>query len=138
MEHKPYARFDVQAIAKSLPEFSDTMLVDHYMTDEPEGSTRVFRIYRATPPHFHRHSDEYLYVVSGRGTFWMNTPENSGEFGPGSLLFFKRTVVHALPMILEQPVIFLSIDIPRRIPTDITFVNPEDGTPESFVKQQRY
>ena len=67
----------------------------------------------------------------------MNTPENSEEFGPGSLLFFKKTVVHALPVILEEPVIFLSIDVPRRIPTDIIFVNPEDGTPESFIKEQR-
>jgi len=63
----------------------------------------------------------------------MNTPENSGEFGPGSLLFFKKTVVRALPMIFEQPVIFLSIDVPRRISTDITFVNPEDGTLEGFI-----
>ncbi len=138
MEDKTSARFDVLAIGRSLPEHSDTLLVDHYMTDEPGASTRVFRIYRATPPHFHRHSDEYLYVVSGRGTFWMNTPENSGEFGPGCLLFFKKTVIHALPVILEEPVIFLSIDVPRRIPTDIIFVNPEDGTPESFIREQRY
>ena len=137
MEDKTNARFDVNAIAKSLPQHSDTLLVDHYMTNEPEASTRVFRIYKATPPHFHRHSDEYLYVVSGRGTFWMNTPENCGEFGPESMLFFKRTVVHALPVILEQPVIFLSVDVPRRIPTDIIFVNPKDGTPESFIRQQQ-
>jgi mannose-6-phosphate isomerase-like protein (cupin superfamily) len=138
MEDKSSARFDINAIAKSLPETSDTMLVDHYMTNDPEVSTRVFRIYKPTPPHFHRHSDEYLYVVSGRGTFWMNTPEDSGEFGPGSLLFFKKTVVHALPVILEEPVVFLSIDVPRRIPTDIIFVNPEDGTPETFIRQQMY
>ena len=69
MEEKTCARFDVQAIAKSLPEVSDTLLVDHYMTDEPDVSTRVFRVYRATPPHFHRYCDVYLYVVSGRGTF---------------------------------------------------------------------
>jgi len=136
MEEKNYARFDVHAIAKSLPEQSDTLLIDHYMTDNPEGSSRVFRIYRPTPPHFHRHSEEYLYVVSGRGTVWMDKPANSEEFGPGSLLYFKRNVVHALPEILEEPVVFLSIDVPRRIPTDITFVNPEDGTPESFIRQQ--
>ena len=137
MKEKNYARFDVYAIAKSLPERSDTLLVDHYMTDETGASTRVFRIYKATPPHFHRHSDEYLYVVSGCGTFWMDGPENSEEFGPGSLLFFKRTIVHAVPLILKEPVIFLSVDVPRRIPTDITFVNPEDGTPESFIQQRR-
>ncbi len=108
------------------------------MTDESEVSTRVFPSLQSDTAKFHRYCDEYLYVVSGRATFWMNAPANRGEFGPGSLLFFKKTVVHALPMILEQPVIFLSIDAPRRIPTDITFVNPEDGTLEGFIKQQRY
>jgi hypothetical protein len=29
--------------------------------------------------------------------------------------------------------VFLSIDTPRRAPTDIVFVNPEDGTPASFM-----
>ncbi len=28
---------------------------------------------------------------------------------------------------------FLSIDTPRRAPTDIIFVNPEDGTPATFM-----
>ncbi len=135
METKDYARFDVHAIAASLPEQAETLLVDHYMTDEPEGSSRVFRIYKPTPPHFHRHSEEYLYVVSGRGRVWMNDPANSEEFGPGSLLYFKRNIVHALPEILEEPVVFLSVDVPRRIPTDIVFVNPEDGTPDTFIRQ---
>jgi mannose-6-phosphate isomerase-like protein (cupin superfamily) len=135
MKTKNYARFDVHAIAKSLPAQAETLLVDHYMTDEPEGSSRVFRIYKPTPPHFHRHSEEYLYVVSGRGRVWMDKPENSEDFGPGNLLYFKRNIVHALPEILEEPVVFLSVDVPRRIPTDIVFVNPEDGTPESFIRQ---
>lgn len=135
METKDYARFDVHAIAASLPEQAETLLVDHYMTDEPEGSSRVFRIYKPTPPHFHRHSEEYLYVVSGRGRVWLNDPANSEEFGPGSLLYFKRNIVHALPEILEEPVVFLSVDVPRRIPTDIVFVNPEDGTPDTFIRQ---
>ena len=136
MDTKRFARFDINAIAQSLPESADTLLVDHYMTDEPEASTRVFRVYKGTPPHFHEYSDEYLYVLSGRGVFWMEKPENGGEFGPGSFLFFKRRTVHALPMILEGPVIFLSVDTPRRIPSDIIFINPEDGTPESFIQRQ--
>ena len=45
----------------------------------------------------------------------------------------KRGTVHALPDIIEGPVVFLSVDTPRRDPKDIIFVNPEDGTPESFV-----
>jgi hypothetical protein len=55
------------------------------------------------------------------------------------LLFFKRGTVHAQPKILEEPVVFLSIDTSRRNPRDIVFVNPEDGTPESFIKaDQKY
>jgi hypothetical protein len=42
--------------------------------------------------------------------------------------------VHAIPDILESPMIFLSIDTPRRDPKDVIFVNPEDGTPESFIQ----
>lgn len=64
----------------------------------------------------------------------MKDENTSAEFGPGELLFFKRGTVHALPEILESPVIFLSIDAPRRDPKDIIFVNPEDGTPESFIR----
>ena len=65
----------------------------------------------------------------------MEEASTLAEFGPGQLLFFERGVVHALPAILEEPVVFLSVDTPRRDPKDIIFVNPEDGTPESFVQQ---
>jgi hypothetical protein len=30
--------------------------------------------------------------------------------------------------------VFRAIDTPRRDPKDIVFVNPEDGTPESFIR----
>ena len=131
------ARFDVRAIAAELPETADTLLVDRYLTNREAASARVFRVYRGTPPHYHENSDEYLYVLSGRGTFWMGDPSDQAEFGPGDLLFFERRVVHSLPDLLEQPVVFLSVDAPRRDPKDVVFVNPEDGTPESFIKAQR-
>ena len=126
-------RFDVAAIAASLPETAQTLLVDTYLTNREAASTRVFRVYRPTPPHYHEGCDEYLYVLSGRGTFWMGDPSTKAEFGPGQLLFFERRTVHAIPEILEEPLAFLSIDTPRREPTDIVFVNPEDGTPATFM-----
>jgi mannose-6-phosphate isomerase-like protein (cupin superfamily) len=107
--------------------------VDRYLTNREAASARVFRVYKPTPPHYHATCDEYLYVFSGRGTFWMEDESTSAEFGPGELLFFKRGTVHALPKILADPVVFLSIDTPRRDPKDIVFVNPENGTPESFI-----
>ena len=68
----------------------------------------------------------------------MGDSANGGEFAAGDLLFFKRSVVHALPRIIEGPVVFLSFDTPRRDPKDIIFVNPEDGTPESFIRGKDY
>ena len=126
-------RFNLAEIAASLPATATTLLVDHYLTHREAGSARVFRVYRPTPPHYHASCDEYLYVVSGRGTFWLGDPGTCAEFGPGELLFFQRGTVHALPQILEEPVVFLSIDAPRREPRDVIFVNPADGTPESFI-----
>jgi mannose-6-phosphate isomerase-like protein (cupin superfamily) len=90
-------------------------------------------VYRPTPPHYHATCDEYLYALSGRGTFWMKDPSTMAEFGPGQLLFFERGTVHAIPDIFAEPLVFLSIDTPRREPTDIIFVDPRDGTSETFM-----
>src|SRR4029077_19571178 len=95
-------RFDVGKIAASLPETATTLLVDHYLTNREAASARVFRVYKPTPPHYHATCDEYLYVFSGRGTFWMGDESTSAEFGPGELLFFKRGTVHAQPKILSS------------------------------------
>jgi mannose-6-phosphate isomerase-like protein (cupin superfamily) len=127
-------RFDVRAVAATLPETADTLLVDHYLTDEASASAGVFRVYRPTPPHYHATCDEYLYVLSGRGTFRMGEEREAEEFAPGQLLFFRRGTVHALPAILEEPLVFLSVDTPRRDPADVIFLDPADGTPESFIR----
>ena len=131
-----FHRFKANEVARSFPETAETLLLDTYLTDEEAASSRVFRVYRETPAHYHAGSDEYLYVVSGRGTFWMGEASNGAEFAPGDLLFFKRKTVHALPNILEGPVVFLAIDTPRRDPKDIIFVHPEDGTPEDFIRSK--
>jgi mannose-6-phosphate isomerase-like protein (cupin superfamily) len=128
------ARFDIAEIAKSFPETADTLLLDKYLTKEAAASARVFRVYRPTPPHYHATCDEYLYVFSGRGTFWMEDPSSIAEFAPGHLLFFKKGTVHALPELLEAPVVFLSVDTPQRHPKDIIFVDPAAGSPETFVR----
>jgi mannose-6-phosphate isomerase-like protein (cupin superfamily) len=130
---KANGRFDIAAIAASLPKAAETLLADHYLTDRPEASARVFRVYRPIPPHYHATCDEYLYAFSGRGTFWMGDQATEAEFAPGQLLFFARKTVHAIPKLFEHPVIFLSVDTPRRDPLDVIFVNPEDGTPQTFM-----
>jgi mannose-6-phosphate isomerase-like protein (cupin superfamily) len=121
-EEQMFGRFDVNEIAKSFPETSDTLPIHTYVSRYPAA--------------LHATCDEYLYVISGRGTFWIEDVLNAGEFAPGHLLFFERGTVHALPEILEGSVVFLSVDTPRRDPKDIIFVNPEGGTPETFIHQK--
>jgi mannose-6-phosphate isomerase-like protein (cupin superfamily) len=127
--------FDIKSIADSLPDKATTLLVDRYLTNCEQASARVFRVYRPTPPHYHATCDEYLYVFSGRGTFWMRDVSTKAEFRPGQLLFFERGTVHAMPELFEHPVVFLSVDTPRREPTDIIFVDPKDGSPETFMER---
>ena len=107
---------DLHAIAASFPDQAASMLLDRYLVDRPESSTRIFRVYRSTPAHFHRHCDEHLFVLSGRGTFWMGEPADVSAFGPGTFLFFPRGTVHAMPAFTEYPVVFLAIYTPRRDP----------------------
>lgn len=132
-DEETHGRFDVTALAASLPDTAATMLADRYMTDRPSGSARVFRAYRPVPPHFHRQCDEYLYVLSGRGTFWMGDAGAVAPFAPGQLLVFDRNTVHAMPELTEHPVVFLAIDTPRREPGDVTFVDAADGDAASFM-----
>ncbi len=129
------AVFNLRAIAANFPATADTMLIDTRLTDEPHASARVFRVYKPVPAHFHKTCDEYLTVLSGRARFFLedNAPI---ELGPGQLVFFKQSTIHGIPEILEEPFIVLAVDTPRRDPSDITFVNPADGTPETFIQSQ--
>ena len=126
-------RFDVNALSATLPERAETMLADLYLTDRPSSSARIFRVYRPVPAHFHRSCDEYLYVVSGRGAFWIGDETDRQDFSPGQLICFDRETVHAISALHEEPVVFLSIDAPRREPTDIVFIDPEAGSAAEFM-----
>jgi mannose-6-phosphate isomerase-like protein (cupin superfamily) len=132
---KKSAAFDIHAIARAFPETASTMLIDTRLTDEPEASARVFRVYRPVPAHFHATCDEYLVVISGRARFFF-AEEPPFELGPGQLVFFKKGTVHGTSEIIEEPFVVFSVDTPRRDPKDIIFVNPKDGTPEEFIQSQ--
>ncbi len=125
--------FDLQAVAAKFPPTADTMLLDIRLTDEPSASSRLFRIYRPAPAHFHRTCDEYLQVISGRGKFVVDGSDPV-ELGPGQLLFFRRNVVHSIPEVIEGPLVVFSVDTPRRDPADVTFVDPRYGTAADFIR----
>jgi mannose-6-phosphate isomerase-like protein (cupin superfamily) len=125
--------FDINAIKKKFPDTAATMLVDTRLTDEREASCRVFRIYVDVPAHYHETCDEYLLVVSGRGMFKI-ADGDWFEANEGQLIFFKKSTVHAIRLLDKEPLVFLAVDTPRRDPKDIHFVNPADGTPETFIQ----
>ena len=127
------ALFDIHAIARNFPDAAETMLIDTRLTDEPSASSRVFRVYTPVPPHYHATCDEYLFVVSGRAMFSIGGMEPA-EVRPGQMVFFRKGAVHAIVPIGEEPLVFFSVDTPRRDPRDITFVNPADGTPDTFIQ----
>lgn len=125
--------FDLRALAARFPDSAETMLLDMRLTDEAAASSRLFRIYRPVPAHFHKTCDEYLQVISGCGTFIV-AGGDPVELGPGQLLFFRRNVVHSIPKIVEAPLVVFSVDTPRRDPADVHFVNPADGSTTSFIR----
>ena len=124
--------FDLLQLAKQFPPAADTMLLDMRLTDQAAASSRLFRIYKPVPAHYHATCDEYLQVISGRGKFAVDGGE-SVELGPGQLLFFRRNVVHSIEVV-EGPLVVFSVDTPRRDPADVHFVNPADGTAATFIR----
>lgn len=125
--------FDLAALAAKFPPTADTMLLDMRLTDELAASSRLFRIYRPVPAHFHRTCDEYLQVILGRGKFVVDG-HAPVELGPGQLLFFRRNTVHAIPEVIEGPLVVFSVDTPRRDPADVTFVDSSHGTAKDFIR----
>jgi mannose-6-phosphate isomerase-like protein (cupin superfamily) len=125
--------FDLQGLAQQFPPAAETMLIDMRLTDEAAASSRLFRIYRPVPAHFHKTCDEYLQVICGRGTFIVDGSDPI-ELGPGQLLFFQRNIVHSIPAVVEGPLVVFSVDAPRRDPADVHFVNRADGTAATFIR----
>ncbi|SIR95908.1 cupin domain-containing protein [Williamsia sterculiae] len=123
--------FDVFAEIRDLPDESDAMLTDVYFSDFPEASSRIFRIYQTLPLHYHEDCDEHLYVVSGEGLFHLDGKELQAK--PGDFLRFARRQVHGFPRIDVHPFVVLAIDVPRRRPDDITFINPDEGNAQKFM-----
>ncbi len=131
--NKVISTFDLETLAGQFPPSAETMLLDMRLTDEASASSRLFRIYKPAPAHFHRTCDEYLLVIKGRGKFAVDGSEPV-ELGPGQLLFFRRNTVHSIPEIVEAPLIVFSVDTPRRDPSDVTFVDPIHGTAKDFIR----
>ena len=124
--------FDIGEIIKRFPEHADSTIVDTYLTDQAAASSRVFRVYYAIAPHYHATCEEHLYLLTGTVAFRVGD-EQPRILRAGQLVTFERNVVHSIPEIVEGPAVFLTVDTPRRIPSDVVYVNPEDARIRPFV-----
>jgi quercetin dioxygenase-like cupin family protein len=53
------------------------------------------------PPHYHLNEDETFYVQEGRFSFFLSGQWQ--EYGPGSVVYMPRSVVHTFKNVGEQP-----------------------------------
>jgi hypothetical protein len=85
-----YGRFDIKTIAESFPPKADTLLLDTYLTNEQAASSRVFRVYRPTPAHYHATCDEYLYVSQAGALSGLSLRITSASSNQASFFFSER------------------------------------------------
>jgi hypothetical protein len=62
-----FNRFDVFEIASKFPDTADTMLLDTYLTNEEAASSRIIRVYKPFPPHYHPTCDESSTYFAAKG-----------------------------------------------------------------------
>ena len=115
--------YNVLALAKLLPTEQETTIADRVLTDRDAASTRLIRTLAPVPAHYHATCDEYVYILEGSGTVWLEDPRHETPFNPGDLLFFARDVVHAMPQIFSGSVLSFSVDTPRRDPHDVIMID---------------
>lgn len=123
---------DIADMATRFPDQAEAILVDAYLSDSPQASARVFRIYHPLPAHYHEHCDEHLYLFSGSVEFQI-ADEAPRLLTPGQMVTCKRETVHAITVIRRHPAVFLTLDTPRRAPDDVVFIEPDAAGRRPFV-----
>jgi quercetin dioxygenase-like cupin family protein len=131
-EYELFKFFDIHETISKFPDEAKSTIVDTYLTDEPSASSRIFRVYYPIPPHYHETCEEHLYLLTGKVAFAIEN-EPPRVLSAGQLVTFERNTVHAITEILESPAVFLTVDAPRRVPTDVVYVNPDDARIRPFV-----
>lgn len=132
LEYELFNFFDIDTIIDQFPNEADSTIVDVYLTDEPSSSSRLFRVYHPIPRHHHETCEEHLYLLTGKVALSIED-EAPRILAAGQLLTFERGTIHAITEILESPVVFFTVDAPRRVPTDVVYVNPDDAKIRPFV-----
>ncbi|MEM7485241.1 MAG: cupin domain-containing protein [Bacteroidota bacterium] len=125
-----YGLIHIDDYVKLLPEKHDGVIKDIHILDREHVGARVFRLYDKVPMHYHAKSDAYLYVLNGKGEFFI------GDKGPiiakkGDLIFWAKGTAHGVGNILEGPLDILVFDTLARDPSDVIWIDP--ATQKKFL-----
>jgi quercetin dioxygenase-like cupin family protein len=72
------------------------------------------------PFHHHPHRDEIIYVVYGRAEQWVGREKRI--LGPGEIAYIPAGTVHATYNPHREPVVFLAILSPAKLPDELAVV----------------
>jgi mannose-6-phosphate isomerase-like protein (cupin superfamily) len=133
MDEKAYGFFDLAEIKSRFPDHADSMIVDAYLSDHESASARLFRLYHPIPRHLHKSCDEHLILLDGEVDFTI-ADEPPRRLRAGQMVTFLRNIVHGIqPADGAGPVVFFTVDTPRREPNDVHFVDPTEVRGRRFV-----
>lgn len=82
----------------------------------PRASTSLIRILGEVPPHLHEHSDETIYILSGKGQMLLNREWR--EVQEGMLIHVPKSVPHAFQNEAEEGTWVLSTYTPPHVVGD--------------------
>ncbi len=72
------------------------------------------------PKHTHADANEFQYVISGSGTFWLGDQQR--QIHPGDLIVIPKGTVHAGSVISDGELKVLAIKLPPQAPDDLHLV----------------
>jgi quercetin dioxygenase-like cupin family protein len=72
------------------------------------------------PKHTHTDANEFQYVISGTGTFWLGDQQR--EVHPGDLIIIPKGTVHAGSVPSSGEFKVLAIKLPPQAPDDLHLV----------------
>ncbi len=72
------------------------------------------------PKHTHTDANEFQYVISGSGTFWLGDQQR--DIHPGDLIIIPKGTVHAGSVVSNGELKVLAIKLPPQAPDDLHLV----------------
>ncbi len=98
------------------PVYSETL------ANDPFSTSFLIIIENEVPAHFHKVHSEYVYVLQGQGTLFLE--DSLYQLRPGHLVYIPPATAHSVNVTSEEPLKVLSIQSPEFRGKDRYFLKP--------------